>query len=230
MLAMTQLIGFMTAPVIAPPSVSFLNTAIDLNTLATYTFAGVNFGADDPTRRIVVACHWGQAGASTFTSATIAGGAATTHISVIGTAQGPVALVSRLVPTGASGTITFTTSVATDHGMIAVYRAVNETSAAPTATASDTTVAAGVLAATINIPVDGWVIGAAGTGAQVTPTGDVWTGLNEQYGGVWGDAAGISRGGGFQSGLALQANRPVQVAFSATTPPTAGSLALLSWG
>lgn len=217
------------AVTVTPPEVTFLQATENTAGLATYTFAGVNFGAADPTRRIIVACHWGQAGASTFTSATIGGIAATTHISVIGTAQGPVALVSALVPTGTSGTVAFTVSVAVDHGMIGVYRSVNET-AAPTVTASDNTVSAGVLAATINIPDNGWVIGACGSGAMTTFASDTWTGLNEQYGGVWSDAAGVGRGGGFQSGLPLQASRPVQVAYAAAGLPTAGSLALLTGG
>src|SRR5882672_2885076 len=146
-----------------PPSLEFLQFTEDTVDRTTYTFTSQNLGAADATRRIVVCCMWSDGStATTITSANIAGIAATIHVASDNDIQGNCAIFSALVPTGTSGTITFTVTAggggSVDRGAIAVYRALNETVASPNATASDTTISSKVLSVTVNIPVNGWVV------------------------------------------------------------------------
>lgn len=214
------------------PELTFLQFTEDTVDATTFTFAGQNLGAADVTRRIVVAVTWGDAATpATLSSATIAGVAATIHIQLAGALQGRCALISALVPTGTSGSIVINLSGGTpDRCAIGVYRAINETVAAPHATASDITATAGLFTTTINIPASGWVVAVGAPNVAVTPTNETWVGVTETYGGPYGDAAGVYRSGGFTSGLPPETGRTISCTFPAGTPATTGSLAAMSWG
>jgi hypothetical protein len=119
-------------------------------------------------------------------SVTIQGIAATIHVQVDGGLSN-CAIVSALVPTGTTADIVFGT-VSNTRASIGVYRAINETVATPHATASDASIASGVLSTTINIPENGWVVSGANFGNAASPTTDTWVGVTEQYGGAAPDA------------------------------------------
>ena len=135
--------------------------------------------------------------------------------------------MSALVPTGTTADIVFGTvsNTQVDRASIGVYRAINESVATPHATASDASIASGVLSTTINIPENGWVVSGANFGNAASPTTDTWVGVTEQYGGAAPDAVAQFRTGGFASGLALQTGRTISCTIAATTLPGSGRLA-----
>lgn len=227
MLSVTQLVGFAVKAPPPPPSLTFLQVSEDTADLTNYSFAGVNFGAADATRRIVCAVHFGDnVNARTISSATIGGVSATIHVNLSATLSA-VGIISALVPTGTSGTVAVNFSGAVDRCAIATYRAADETSSSPHATASDTSVSSGLLTTTINIPANGWVIAAAGrSSAAATFTA---TGFTEQYDSAFSDAGGVMRHGGFASGLPAQTGRTIS-SQSTETGAQNGNLAVISWG
>jgi hypothetical protein len=231
MLMVNQLSGFGAgvAPV-TPASLTYVATTIDTTDQTTYTFTSHAVGAADPTRRVVVVCHWSRAtSVGTLNSATIGGVGATIHVQDGGAGiGGKVAIISALLPTGTTATIALTFSSAQDRCSIGVYRAINETSASPTATASDNTVSGNQFDLTINVPNNGWIV--AGVNANQSGSGMQWgwTGVTEQYDDPYGDAAAVSRSGGFASGLALQVGRSVVALGTAT--PVGGGLCAMTWG
>jgi hypothetical protein len=213
-----------------PATLSFIGGTEDPGNNTTYTFASVAIGAADATRRVVVVAHWSRATAVVaLTSATIGGIAATIHVQDGGAGVGGrVAIISALVPTGTTATIALNFSTAQDRAFIAVYRAINETSAGPTATASDNAVSGNQFDVSLNIPSNGWVV--AGVNANQSGSGMVWSwlGITEQYDAPYSDAAAVSRSGGFDTGLASQAGRFAIATGSAT--PAGGGLCAMSWG
>lgn len=228
MLTQQILLAYGAAAPPPAPSITFLQVTEDTSTQTTYTFAGVNFGAADSTRRIVVVVHFGSAIARTFNSGTIGGVGATIHLTAVNTAAMRVGIMSALVPTGTSGTITVTLSGTAAHCKIASYRALNETAGSPL-TANDIAGSAGLLTTTINVPANGWVVGGASF-SLTGPSSHTWTGLTEQYDAPYGDAVDEYPTGGFQSGLSLQVGRTISVQSADTTTPADGALAVISWG
>jgi hypothetical protein len=226
----TQLVGFGGRRVsnLVPASVGFLQYTEITTNLTTYNFATVNFGAADATRRIVIAVHWGAALNRTLNSASIGGVGATTHIDALASASTRVAIISALVPTGTSGTVSLTFSGACAQCAIGTYRALNETSASPTDTANDLTVASGLVTDTINVPTNGWVVAGASfeVGGATTTT---WTGVTETYDIVAGDSGIIFKTGGSQTGLSSQTGRTISAQNTDTSAP-AGALVAVSWG
>lgn len=230
MLAVTQLVGFGGRIAAPPPSLTFLQATADPTPATTFTFAGQNFGAADPTRRIIVVAHAiDSITAFTFTSITIGGIAATIHVDG-GSSASNIAIASALVPAGTSGSIVVNLSGGTpDRCAIAVYRAINETSASPHATLLDTSISSGVFSGTINIPADGWVIAGTQPSGGVSHTGAAWSGVTEQYDNAHASST-FRYSGGFASALAAQANRPISSTESAGTLPSSGRMAAISWG
>src|SRR4051812_18535293 len=91
-----------------PMSNTFVAATSSAPSLATHTYAGVNFGTADATRRIIVQVAWNAI--ATLSSATIGGVAATTHVNGLGPNLEKISFISALVPTGTSGTIAITFS------------------------------------------------------------------------------------------------------------------------
>ncbi len=216
-----------TSAMAGTASLSFIAVTPDDSNLTTYSFAGQSLGAEDSTRRIVVVVHWDDSiDTRTLSSVTIAGVGATIHRQGNGGATG-CAIASALVPTGTSGTISFTLSGAADRGAIGVYRAINEVNSSPHDTELDIVVSSGLLSVAIDIPAGGWVVAGVdfrgATGQSFT-----WTGLNEQYDTAYGDAAAVYRTGGFQSGLGVQTGRTVSAQCTSTAAAN-GTLVAISW-
>jgi hypothetical protein len=214
----------------APPELTFVGFTEDTSDNTVHTFTNHAIGVADVTRRVVVVAHASDSTtAFSFTGITIGGNAATIHPAGA-TLTANVTIASLLVPTGTTATIVVTKSGGTpDRCGIAVYRAINETSASPHATMVDDTMSAGVCTGTINIPANGWVVAGCQPANAVTPTNFTWVGVTEQYDGAWGDAVTNFRSGGFASGLPLEANRTITATLSAGSSP-AGRLAAMSWG
>ncbi len=168
MLKVTQLHGF-NGGAKTPLSVSLQAQATDSNNLTTYSFAGVTFGADSPSRRIIVAFHYSLSDntTKTFSSATIAGIAAT----LVGQSQsGPsgaaiidtgVIMFSAIVPTGASGTVSITVnSSGILRAYIGVWRQIDESIATPNVV-TDNTLTGSTLSGALNVGDGGSVIAAS---------------------------------------------------------------------
>jgi hypothetical protein len=221
------------APPPPPAELSFIGFTENTANQTDYLFSAVNIGAAHPTRRVVVVIHFTNSAVTSVlaNSVTIGGIAATIHVQADGTLSN-VAIVSALVPTGATADIFLETvsNTQVDRASMGVYRAVNETVATPHATTLDTSIASGVMSTTINIPANGWVVSGTSFGNAAGPTADTWVGVTEQYGGAAGDAAGQFRTGGFASGLPLETGRTVSCTIAATTTPAGGRLAAMSWG
>lgn len=230
MLMLTQLNGFMAGGALPPPSISLTDTVEDPGDNSTYTFTSRAIGAADATRRVVVVCHWSRTTAVVaLSSATIAGVSATIHVDDGGSGLGGrVAIISALVPTGTTATVVLNFATTQNRAFIAVYRAINESSASPFATASDNTVTGNQFDTTINIPGNGWVV--AGVNANQAGSGMTWTltGVTIQYQGAYSDAGAVSRAGGFDTGLSAQTGRSMVALASAT--PVGGGLCAMSWG
>lgn len=211
-----------------PPSISFIGFTEDTTDLTTYSFASVAIGAADPTRRVVVVVHWGEnAVTRSLNSATIGGVAATIHAQTSAAIRG-VAIISALVPTGTTATIALTFSGAMLRSAIGVYRALNETSASPTATATDITFTGAVLDVNVNVPVNGWVV-AGTTDNGIAGRTHAWVGVTKQYDTTSGEAAGIIYSGGHDTGLAAATPRTVNTTVSNTTG-ISGAAVAMSWG
>lgn len=204
-----------------PPSSEFRTSVVDATDQTTYTFNNVDIGVAHSTRRVVVAV----ASVSTISSATIGGVSATIHIQVGSGDQ--AGLISAVVPTGTTATISITFTAAGLMCGIGVYRLINETSGSPHATASDTTVATGVLSTTINVPTNGSLFAVAKAFQKAGPLTFTWSGATERY-----DQAVESldtHSGASETGLASQTGRTVSVTLSASTN-VSGMLAVMTWG
>jgi hypothetical protein len=208
------------------PSNTYIGTTVDGSVLTTFTFTGVSIGAADSTRRVVVACSNDQAAARTVSSATIAGGAATVHVTP--SSLEASAIFSRLVPTGTTATITVTWSGICAGMLIHVWSQINETSATPTATANDVAYSAGVLSATINIPANGCLYGASATNQGASYS---WTNTTERYDNPdpFGGADGTVYSAASSTGLSLETPRTITATIASPSSPV-GSLVLVSWG
>ena len=187
----------------------------------------VTFGDERSDRRMAAVIHWNEGGSHfTLDSATIGGEAATIHVqrghSGGSTGLG-AAIISAVVPTGASGVVDCTFSGATSNVSCGVYRLTGLSSGTPTDTDSDqSTVTTTDLSVTITVAADGIVI--AGFTGSTNATSDVaWTGVTEQYDGE----DGIHRSSGFASGLGAQS-----LVVTADITPQANSgndLVVASW-
>jgi hypothetical protein len=133
-------------------SLSFIESKTSTADATTYTITGVNFGAADSNRRVVIgfASRSGNAGHS-VSSATIGGITATVlaqHTANVGGGHSLVALIAADVPTGASGTVAVTLSNGAVRAIIGVYRILannalvvaNSASSSATATSTNVTV------------------------------------------------------------------------------------------
>jgi hypothetical protein len=133
-------------------ALSFIESKTSTADATTYTITGVDFGAADSNRRVVVgfASRSANAGHS-VSSATIGGITATVlaqHTANVGGGHTLVALIAADVPTGASGTVAVTLSNGAVRAIIGVYRILannalvvaNSASSSATATSTNVTV------------------------------------------------------------------------------------------
>ena len=222
------------------PELSFVGLTHNDTQQTTYTFTGVNIGAADPTRRVIAVIQFGDTtGVKTLTASTMDGTNFLPQANVLnvqgGTTGGTCCILSRLKATGTTADFTFTLSAAAASMKmsLAIFRALNETSASPTATASDNTVSSLTLATTLNVLNKGWVLAAGCLFGSGAPTNYTWTGVTEVYEEKRGGAAStglIRSGGGIASALAANAAYPVQFVADQGATGANGYLAAMSWG
>ena len=211
------------APVV-PPELTFVGYSEDGVQRTTYTFNTVSIGAADVTRRVVVVAHWrASLVRRTMSAATINGISilpANVSVSAANIDRGDISIFSLLVPTGTTANFSFTLNAAADDFSMGVFRAINESSASPHDTMTDTTPASNVLTGTLDIPANGWVV-AGGNGSTATVT---WAGATERYDDTIGNA-GVAASGASDDLLAAEANKTVSMNTAST-----GCLAAMSWG
>lgn len=207
------------------PAVGVSNThnAVDTTTTSTYTFSSVSFGADDPTRQIVVALWTFSGTLGAPTSVTIDGNAATLVTSAFPQGNLGVSIYKVSDSSGSSGSVVATYSNAGAAAAISVYRVVNA-STTVSATATDTTLTGNDLSNSISIPNFGAAIGAA----QAITSGSfaaTWTNITENY-----DTCGDTCGRGFTSSFkTVTASETPTITATFTATPTFGGLALVSF-
>jgi len=104
--------GFLVNPYVfaesAPSLLEYTDTQSDTTNLASYSFAGVNFGAASGNRRMFVSVQARAAAAITLSSATIGGVSADVIAVTPDAGIGIAAIITATVPTGTSGTVAVT--------------------------------------------------------------------------------------------------------------------------
>jgi hypothetical protein len=209
--------------------ISFLSNVQNTADQPAYTFPLVNFGVEDPTRRIIVAIAGRDAGTADLliTSVTIGGIAASEAVTAVSNGR-RVALYIASVPAGSSGDIVIQFGNTSRWCGIGVWRATNFASDAPVKTATQIALAGNRrVDAGLTIPGGGGGLGyiawsAAGMGG--TPPTWTWTALTEDFDvTIEGDmgssgARSLTAGSGPQTATA-----------SVDLGPTGGALVLAAW-
>lgn len=164
-------------PVIAPSkitSIAFNNAYPGSENLTNHSYAGCALGIADQTRIILVGVTAQSASAPTISSFIIAGVTAT-QVATVANAGGRTSLYAAKVPTGTTGTISYTTSVGTG-SIINVYAMHGFDSLTPASTATGINASINLSS---NVQSDDIVLG---IGSCIDVGGDtVWTGLTENY-------------------------------------------------
>jgi hypothetical protein len=207
-----------------PPSLEFRVSAVDATDLTTYTFSTVDIGVADSTRRVIVGVAGAAGAARTLSSATIGGVSATIHTNL--SSADHSSLISVLVPTGTTATIVLTFSGGMISAGIGVYRLINETVSTPHATATDTTLSAGVLSTTIDVPSNGALVAVCKGFAAISPPTYTWSGATERYDQTVESAD--SHSGASETGLGSETGRTVSATLTGLGP--SGTLSVLTWG
>lgn len=226
MSAVTQQALLMYGGVATPASNTFIGSAVDTsNQATTYTFSTQGIGAADGTRRVIVGwAGFGSAGARSLSSATIAGTSATIHVNI--SSIDTSGFFSTLIPTGTTATIVLVFTGAMGNCGIGIWRQINETSSTVHATATDITISASALSASLNIPNNGCLYAVTKFTTITAPPITAWTNATERYdGSIEGTADQHS--GASETGLATETPRTVTATFSGSG--LSGSLSLMSW-
>jgi hypothetical protein len=201
--------GFGVLLPVESPGITYLGTHSNAVTGSNITFAGVPLGEPTDDRRIVCAVHLTQAG---LTSATIAGVAATIHVSQReGTGKYAAAIISALVPNGTTGSVVIRKSSSGVGADIGVFR-MTGASATPSDTAFSSS-AGGVLGAEITLSP-----GRFGVAASTLGRVSSWSGGAEVYDQPSAD------GSAFLSGAVLSAPGTVQITHGSSSNVLVGAM------
>ena len=167
---------------------SYLTAVNDTSGKTTYSFASVSFGTAASDRLIVVCANPNGSSVTSINSMTI-GGISATKAAENQTGNGVSSIWFALVPTGTSGTVTFTCNAAASRARIAAYRVVGASNTS-SAHDSDTNTAASALSVSVSVgTVSGSVIiaasaveGGSGTNwsSAVTEDSDASTGVSSR--------------------------------------------------
>ena len=114
----------------------------------TYNFSSMSVGAEASDRLIVCVIGWSNN--ASLTSATILGVTATEHIEMSNQSHCS-ALISAAVPTGTSGTISFSISPNGTRAQVTVYRLVGQLDNTPYDTDSSDSAGATSLSTSVNV-------------------------------------------------------------------------------
>lgn len=151
-------------------------------TQATFTFAGMNFGAPSSARYLAAFVSWVTA--VTAPTVTIGGIIATQMGATVVAPSGAIcAWFIALVPTGSSGTVVGTLGASEAAMAVSLYSVTGISSTTPHATASSNAAAP---TSTLSVPVNSAILVGATAGASSTITSGSWAGATtdcfESYG------------------------------------------------
>ena len=159
-------------------AVAFLQGAEDTSDQTTYTFSSQNLGTAADDRHIIVGILSRKAGATTTISSVTVGGVSATIVEQVtntGTNSDVAGIAIAAVPTGTTGDVVVTFGAGMVRAAISLYRATGLDSATASQSLNST---ASAPAVNLDIPVNGFAIGAGITAASSTAT---WSGLTEDY-------------------------------------------------
>ena len=160
--------------------VSLVATAQDAADLTTYTFTGVNFGAEAADRSIIAIVIGRASGTRDVVSATIGGVSATIDFNAplsTGFSSWACNGVARAdVPSGTTGDVVVAFSGAQVHCLVAVYRVTGGT---PAKVATGTA-AIGTNVTSLSVSATS-AAGGFGLASSYTRSGVTWTGATEGY-------------------------------------------------
>ena len=200
----------------------FLGSSVNNTSGSSFTFSGESLGVASTSREIFVAVSWGKdTGVSiqTLSSATIGGVSATIHVQDgrSGTSQSlGAAMISAVVPTGATGNIVCTfTGVNTSCG-IGKFRVLNRKSLTATTKQNNSSSSPVTTSVNIDVAQNGALM--AAYMASEDPGTVTWTNITKQYEG--GSSASYHYSGALSTGLASQVGRNITT--SQSTSGTAG--------
>lgn len=160
-------------------SISYQTSSGSTANASSYTFSSLAFGPASPARHVIVAISAADDGGATitFTSVTIGGVSATAVSGASSGTSRKIALYIAAVPTGATGDVSFGTTVGCERAGVSVWAAYNLTSA----TATDTAATSG---ASSDVSVD-MQTGDVGVAAGLLASSDVglttYSGMTERY-------------------------------------------------
>lgn len=195
-------------------TLDFLQSATDTADLATYTFASQNFGAAASDRYIIVTIMARKSGASTtITGVTIGGVTATEVVQRTNnvTNSDIAGIFIAAVPTGTSGDVVVTLGATMVRCAIGLYATTGLSSATPYD--SDSSVASPP-SVSLDVPVNGFIIGAGLTAASTTAT---LTGITEDYDSTL--ETFVTFAGGHDEVPAGEAGRTTTISFGSNTEP-----------
>lgn len=204
------------------PSISYIGNNNATGAATSHTFTAQSIGATGTNRVIIVAisCYSGASG--TLSSATIGGVAATICVQAAGTTT-IAAIIAAAVPTGTTADIVLNWSSSDQNVAIAVYRAVDLTSATQVTSGSDTTPSTGAVSFTLNNNANSIMVASA-----VSIDGTAWgswsSGLTEDS----DQLVASSNAAAAASGVFASANTPYTVTATAATG-TRGVAVAATW-
>jgi hypothetical protein len=203
----------------------FLGTKTSNANTTSYTFSNVNFGAEDPTRRIVIVVGNGGDSFTRTLTTTIAGTAGTEMVH----GGGNLAFVSifiAAVPTGTTGTISLSYSYPTvNHVVVGVYRLTGLSANTPFATSTYATTPPANLS--LAVPAGGCVIAGIRRSASSSFT---WSGLHEDYDLTISGGGGAIAQGYSGASMCFTNASPSQSIVATPTATGNPSAAAVSWG
>lgn len=192
-----------------PPTYTYNTRSIDGSTSTAHTFTGLNIGAADPARFVIIGVAMRNGGS--ISSLTIGGNAATALVTSGGNAIGSH-FYGLLVPSGTTAT------VVVNHGtnstcLVSSYSLYNLASTTPVSTALSSNVTPADLSS--NTAIDAIVLGLVHQGNS-TSTTFTWTGLTER----WDEtgAAPVTSWSG-ADGQMTTAETPRTISVSFSSPP-----------
>jgi hypothetical protein len=188
-------VGATTGAVSLPPtfSLTWLTNAEESSAGTVITYSGLSFGAADPNRVVIVGIGARISTASNFVSSVTIGGIGATAVAstyaTAGAANSQSVLYQAAVPSGTSGNVVVTYSVATVRTAITLYRLITGT---PAATSGGSNFGSGVtiLGVALTIPTGGKA--AAFSYEAATANAITWTNATLDFSAVNGGTSQYS--------------------------------------
>lgn len=161
-----------------PLSLTYITSGGSTSDLTTYTFSGISFGNENPTREIFFAFNWSSTTARTVSSVTIGGVTATLTTNYSAATSGCRIAFAR-VPTGTTGDVVVTMSAQCIRLAYGLYRVVNRTNRGQNENDSFgdgvSSQSSPLTNSSVTVPAKGFAIGVAGVNVDNTYSSNVYT-------------------------------------------------------